>query len=65
MDTFFAIKKATKSTRGNTCCQIFVTNKGCTYVEPMWRRSDMFFTLKSFAKEVGVPEAFVVDAARK
>ena len=26
MDTFFATKKATKYTRGNTCCQIFATH---------------------------------------
>jgi hypothetical protein len=28
MDTFFSTKKAGKSTRGHTCCQLFVTDKG-------------------------------------
>lgn len=28
MDTFFATKKAGKSSRGNTCCQLFVTDRG-------------------------------------
>ena len=65
MDTFFATKTATKSTRGNTCCQIFVTDKGCTHVEPMRCRSDILCALKSFAKEIGVPEAFIVDAAKE
>ena len=65
MDTFFATKTVTKSIRGNTCCQIFATDKGFTYVEPMWRWSDMLFVLKSFAKEVGILEAFIVDTAKE
>ena len=28
MDTFFATKKRGKSMQGNTCCQLFVTDKG-------------------------------------
>ena len=28
MDTFFATSKGGKSTRGNTCCQLFVMDKG-------------------------------------
>ena len=35
MDKFFATKKAGKSSRGHTCCQLFVTNKGFVYVVPM------------------------------
>ena len=35
MDTFFATKKAVKSSRGNTCCQLFVTDKGFVYFVPM------------------------------
>jgi hypothetical protein len=31
MDTFFATKKAGKSTRGHTCMQLFVTDKGFVY----------------------------------
>mgnify|MGYP000532748194 CR=1 FL=1 len=35
MDTFFATKKAGKLSRSNTCCQLFVTDKGYVYVVPM------------------------------
>ncbi len=35
MDTFFATKKSGKSSRQNTCCQLFVTDKGFVYVVPM------------------------------
>jgi hypothetical protein len=35
MDTFFATKKGGKSSRGHTCCQLFVTDKGCV---PMKRK---------------------------
>ena len=61
--TFFATKKSTKSTRGNTCCQIFVTDKSLVHVEPLRKRSDLIRALKSFAKEIGVPEATIVDGA--
>ena len=39
MDTFFATSKAGKSSRGNTCCQLFVTDKGFVYVVPMKTKS--------------------------
>ena len=32
MDTFFATKKGGQSSRGHTCCQLFVTDKGFIYV---------------------------------
>ena len=35
MDTFFATKKGGQSSRGHTCCQLFVTYKGFIYVVPM------------------------------
>ena len=35
MDTFFSTKKAKKSSRGNTCCQLFVTDKEFVCVVPM------------------------------
>ena len=61
MDTFFASKKKTRSTRGNTCCQLFVTDKGFVYVVPMRQKSDVPKALKQFAKEIGAPDAFVCD----
>ena len=35
MDTFFATKKGGTLSRGNTCYQLFVTDKGFIYVVPM------------------------------
>jgi hypothetical protein len=35
MDTFYAAKHGGKSSRGHTCCQLFVTDKGFAYVVPM------------------------------
>ena len=37
MDTFFATKKGGQSSRGHTCCQLFVTDKGFIYVVSMKR----------------------------
>jgi transposase InsO family protein len=63
MDTFFATKKAGKSSRGNTCCQLFVTDKGFVYVVPMKTKGEVLQALKQFAKEIGAPDAIVSDAA--
>ena len=63
MDTFFATKKGGKSTRGNTCCQLFVTDKGFVYVIPMRTKSEVPAAIRAFAKAVGAPEAIVCDAS--
>lgn len=65
MDTFFATKKAKKSSRGNTCCQLFVTDKGFVYVVPMKSKSEVIHAVKQFAKEIGAPDAIISDAARE
>ena len=56
-DTFFATSKAGKSTRGNTCAQIFVTDKGFIYLVSMKYKKDMPKALKQFCKEIGAPGA--------
>jgi len=61
MDTFFATKKKGKSSRGHTCCQLFVTDKGFVYVVPMKRKGEVLQALKQFAKEIGAPDAIVAD----
>ena len=63
MDTFFATKKGCKSTRGHTCCQLFVTDKGFVYVVPMTSKSEVYQAVKQFAKEVGVPDALICDVS--
>jgi hypothetical protein len=65
MDTFFATSKGGKSSRGNTCVQLFVTDKGFIYVVPMKRKGDVLQALKQFAKEIGAPDAIICDAARE
>jgi hypothetical protein len=63
MDTFFATKKAGKSSRGHTCCQLFVTDKGFVYVVPMKSKSEVLQAVKQFPKEIGAPDAIISDAA--
>ena len=65
MDTFFASKKRGKSSRGHTCCQLFVTDKGFVYVVPMKRKSEVIQAMKQFAKEIGAPDALIVDMAKE
>ena len=65
MDTFFATSKAGKSSRGNTCCQLFVTDKGFVYCVPMKTKSEVLQAIKQFAKEIGAPDAIISDAARE
>ena len=61
MDTFMATGKAHRSTRGNTCCQLFVSDKGFLYVVPMRLRSMVPQALRQFTKEIGTPEAIICD----
>ena len=61
MDTFTATSKGGKSSRGHTCVQLFVTDKGFVHVIPMKTRSEVFQAVKQFAKETGAPEAIMCD----
>lgn len=59
-DTFFVTKKA-RSIRGNACMQLFFSDKGFVYVVPMKSKANFPNSLKLFVKEIGVPEALIVD----
>ena len=61
MDTFFATKEGGQSSRGHSCCQLFVTDEGFIYVVPMKRKSEVLLAIKQFAKEFSVPDSFVAD----
>jgi hypothetical protein len=63
MDTLFATKKAGKSSRGHSCCQLFVTNKGFIYAVPMKSKLEVLQAVKEFPKEIGAPDAIICDAA--
>ena len=64
MDTLFATSKAKKSSRGHTCAQLFVTDKGFVYIVPMTKENQVLHAVKQFAKAVGAPDAIICDAAR-
>ena len=61
MATFFATKKGGQSSRGHTCCQLFITDKRFIYVVPMKKKSEVLPAIKQFAKEIGTPDSFVAD----
>ena len=68
MDTFFAAGKKEgrgKSSRGHTCCQLFVTDKGFVYCVPMKSKGEVLKALKQFAKEIGAPDMIVLDASKE
>ena len=65
MDTLFATKKGGKSSCGNTCCQLFVTDKGFLHVVPMKRKSEVLMAVKMFAEEIGAPNAIVCNMAKE
>ena len=65
MDTFFATKKGGTLSRGNTCCQLFVTDNGFIYVVSMKCKSEVLAAIKQFAKEAGAPDAIVSDMAKE
>ena len=62
-DTLKISKKCT-SYRGNTCAQVFVSDKGYIYVCPMRKESDYYDALKQFSKKVGAPEILVCDGSK-
>ena len=59
-DTFF-VHKDGKSTRGNVCAQLFVSDKGYVAIYPLKRKGDFHKALKLFCKDVGVPQKLVCD----
>jgi hypothetical protein len=63
MDTFFAAAKGGKSSQGNTCCQLFVVDKGFLYVGPLRKKAEALQAVKQFVKEIGAPKAIICDGA--
>jgi hypothetical protein len=62
-DTVFATKKA-KSLQGNTCAQVFISDKDFVTVYMMKTESDYINTLKEFAKNVVAPDMLVCNASK-
>ena len=59
-DTMFA-QPGAKSTRGNSCCQVFVSDKGFVALYPMRSQTQFQDALHWLCKQVGVPRTLVVD----
>jgi hypothetical protein len=59
-DTLF-VTGTGKSSQGNICAQLFVSDKGFVAIYPMTKQSDYFLALKQFAKDVGAPDVLVCD----
>ena len=66
MDTLFATSKAGKSSRGHTCAQLFVSDKGFVYVVPLKQegQGQVLQAIKQFAKAIGAPDALIHDASK-
>ena len=66
MDTLFATSKSGKSSRGNTCAQLFVSDKGFVYVVPLKQegQGQILQAIKQFVKAIGAPDAIIHDASR-
>ena len=62
MDIFFSTAKVKECSRGNTCCQLFVTDQGFLHSVPMKSKGEVLLALKMSAKEIGAPDAIVCDA---
>ena len=59
-DTFFVTARG-KSSRGHTCMQIYVSDRGYVALYPMTSKGEFIDTLRMFCKEIGVPFGLVVD----
>ena len=64
MDTMFASKRVGKSHRDYTCVQVYATEFGWIRADPMKSEKNIYHSLKSMFKEIGVPSKLVVDGAR-
>jgi hypothetical protein len=70
MDTFFTSqqerrgsKGGTRSLRGFGCAQVFVTDFNHTHVVPLFKKSDVTYSVKHYFKNVGIPPAIICDYA--
>ena len=59
-DNLFVTKKG-KSTRGNTCAQLFVSDKGFVAIYLMEKKGNYVKALHLFCKEIGMPMTLLAD----
>ena len=56
-----ATQKGGKSSCGNTCCQLFMSDKMYLYSVLIKARQEVLDVVKRFAKEVRAPDAIICD----
>lgn len=64
MYTFFATKKSGKYSRVNTCCQIFVADKGFVCLFQMITESQVLQDVNKFSREIGAPDAIISNLSK-
>jgi len=65
IDTFFANGKGVKSSRGNTCCQLFVSDQGFVYVVPLRHQIRCLIRSQAIRQGSLCSEAIVCDASKE
>ena len=61
MDTMFVTGRGGRSIRGNTCAQVFTTDRGFLTVYPLRSKSQVKQAIRLFCKEVRISSAFIGD----
>ena len=64
-NTYFASKKLGPSVQGFKCLQLFATDFGFDAVRNLKRKAKVPLALKSFFKDIGVPDTLVANGAPK
>ena len=64
IDTRFATRTSEKSSRGNTCARLFVTDNGYVHAVPMTKQSDILQAIRQFINTIGVPDCIICDASK-
>ena len=59
-DTMFT-QPGAKSTRGNSCCQVFVSDEGFVAIYPMKSQTEFQDVLHWFCTQIGLPVTRIVD----
>ena len=61
VNTFFATNKSGIYYGGHTCCQLFVTYFGFVYLVSIRSKREILQSVKQFFKEIGAPDAIIIN----
>ena len=62
---FFVTNRSGKYSISNTCCQLFITDKGYVYVIPMKSKIEVLQGVNQFAKDIGSPETIICNISEE